>query len=180
MPRYVLFRKLAFLGGLGLAVVSCGGGALQRPGDGPRIQGVWSGELQISAPGFAWGPFDRLTLGFAADGTLNASQFAAGIDPPHTYGVGADDFPLEDSRDVPLTLGSGFDVHVTVETAEFARDHFDLAYHVVGTGDTPDTDYVEETAGQVDGTTMHVTYSMTGTYLGPSIAATGSGDLRPD
>jgi hypothetical protein len=180
MPRYFLLGQSVFLGGLALAAVSCGGGALQRPGDGPHIHVVWSGEVQISAPGFAWGPFDRLTLGFAADGTLNASQFAAGIDPPHTYGAGPNDFPLEDSRDVPLTTGSSFEVHVTVQTAEFASDRFDLAYHVAGTGDTPDTDYVEETAGQLDGTTMHVTYSMTGTYLGPPIAATGSGDLRPD
>ncbi len=46
--------------------------------------------------------------------------------------------------------------------------------------DTPGTDYVEETKGQLQGGVLHVTDSATGTILGPPIGATAAGDLRAD
>ena len=69
---------------------------------------------------------------------------------------------------------------MTVETAEFERDRFHLRTHIVGTGATPTTDYVEDVSGQLVGGAIDVTYSATGTLLVEPIAALASGELRPD
>jgi len=147
----------------------------------PRLTGTWSGEVQVSAPNFSWGPFDRLTLGFNPDGTLAAMQFASNHSPPHTFGPAAPDFPLQGSRDVPLTHGSLFSVRVTVVTSDFASDHFHLRYRVVGINTmNATTDYVDDLSGQLDNGVLHVSYSMTGTILIAPINAVASGQLRPD
>jgi hypothetical protein len=146
-----------------------------------QLRGTWSGEVQVSAPGFAWGPFDRLTLGFNDDGTLTAMQFASNHSPPHTFGPSAPNFPLQGSRVVPLTHGSGFTVQVTVEAAEFASDHFHLRYRVVGVNTMmATTDYIDDLTGHIDNGVLDVTYSMDGTILIAPIGAKASGQLRPD
>ena len=144
------------------------------------LSGIWSGELPVSAPGFAWGPFDRLTISFTADRTLGGLEFASHLPPPHTFGSGAVDFPLQGTRDVPLVHGSIYTVRVTVETADFVRDHFHLRYRVVGVGATPNTDYVEDVTGQLNGAALDVTYSLVGTLLIAPIAANASGHLRAE
>lgn len=145
--------------------------------DGPTIGGLWSGELPASAPGFGWGPFDRLTLQFGADDRLVALQWQGNILPPHTYSASGSGFPLQGERDAPLTGGSLYTVHVTVVGSEFAADHFRFRYRVVGTGATPRTDYIEDISGQLAGGTLRVTYSLTGTLLIAPIAATAAGNL---
>lgn len=147
----------------------------------PQLRGTWSGEVQVSAPGFAWGPFDRLTLGFNDDGTLAAMQFASNHSPPHTFGPTAPDFPLQGSRLVPLTRGSVFTVQVTVETADFASGNFHLRYRVVGVNTMmATTDYIDDLSGSIDNGVLDVTYSMNGTILIAPIGANASGQLRPD
>ena len=180
MSKRGLFRGPSLVVALALATLgggSCGGGTLTPPGE-KSLHGIWSGQVSVSAPGLAWGPFDALTLGFADDGTLSALQFAGSVLPPHTFGSGPDDYPLEGSRQAPLTAGSSFTVQVTVNAANFASDDLDFSYRITGVGDSPDTDYVEETKGQLQNGVLHVSYSATGTYLIVPIAATASGDLR--
>jgi hypothetical protein len=161
-------------------------GAATAPADGnmapaPQLRGTWSGQVQVNAPGFAWGPFDRLTLGFNDDSTLNAMQFASEHSPPHIFGPAAPDFPLQGSRVVPLTEGSTYSVQVTVETTDFASDHFHLRYRVVGVNTmTATTDYVDDLTGRLDNGVLDVAYSMTGTFLIAPIGANASGQLRPD
>ena len=142
------------------------------------LQGIWSGELPVSAPGFAWGPFDRLTLSFDASYALTGQQWGAHIAPPHTFGPDAPAYPQQGTRDVPLVPGSLFPVHVTVLTADFASDHFHMRYRVEGLSDTPKTDYVEDTSGQITGDKLHVVYALDGTLLIAPIAARASGDLQ--
>jgi hypothetical protein len=196
-----LFRY-AVLAGAPLLALACGRLPLDPPGTAsvdapdaatatasadvnvapaPQLRGTWSGEVQVSAPGFAWGPFDRLTLGFNDDGTLAAMQFASNHSPPHTFGPTAPDFPLQGSRVVPLTQGSVFNVQVTVETADFASDHFHLRYRVVGVNTMmATTDYVDDLTGRIDNGVLDVSYSMDGTILIAPIGANASGELRPD
>jgi hypothetical protein len=144
------------------------------------LHGTWSGELSVSAPGFAWGPFDRLTMRFASDGTVQAMQFASGFPPPHTYGSGTGDFPLQGSRDAPIAGGSSYPVSVTVEAADFGSDRFHMRYHIVDADGTPHTDYVEEVSGQLQGAGLQISYSATGTLIAVPIAATASGQLLAD
>jgi hypothetical protein len=149
------------------------------PDQGPSLSGIWSGDLQVSAPGLHWGPTDRFTIAFNADGSVASMQFASRALPPHTFGSGPEDFPLQGTRDAPLTPGSIYTTEVTVEVAAFARDRFHLRYHVVGTGATPSTDYVEDVSGQLVDGSLDVTYSATGTLLILPITATASGQLQP-
>ena len=144
-----------------------------------QLSGVWSGEVQVSAPGFAWGPYDRLTANFAPDDTLTGFQFGSSILPARTFGAGAADFPLQGSRDVALG-GGGYRVRVTMNTAQFASDHFDVRYHAVGIDSTPSTDYVEELSGQAAGGVLTIKYSLNGVLFIAPIAATASGNLRPN
>jgi hypothetical protein len=190
-----------FLASAASLAISCGGRSALDPGDtGPAagdpsskpttatnppaaaatLAGTWSGDLPVSAPGIHWGPTDHLTIVFAPDGTLQALQFASNIAPPHTFGSAAGDFPLQGTRDETLTPASPFTVQVTVEADERASDHFHMRYRVVGTGDTPATDYVEDVSGQLGGGVLHVDYTMNGTLLVAPIGGTASGDLRPD
>jgi hypothetical protein len=178
-----------------LAAVSCSHGPLQTgdtdfvPGGGgqdasptsvtvPPLNGVWSGAVSASAPGFAWGPQDTLTLAFNADGSLESIKFGSNFPPPHVFGTATDTYPLQGMRDVPLTPGSGYSVSVTVQIADFARDHFHLRYHIVGIGGTPATDYVEDVSGQLQGMSLAVTYTATGTLLAAPIGAKASGQLH--
>lgn len=150
------------------------------PNAGAKLNGTWSGELSVNAVGISWGPFARLTISFGADGTVSALQFASNFPPPHTYGSAPEDFPLQGTRDLHLVPHSVYTIRATVEAADFGADHFHLRHHVVGTGTTPPTDYVEDVAGKLEGGTLNVTYSFNGTLLIASIAASASGQLRPD
>lgn len=152
--------------------------ATSLPAATAKLDGIWSGQLEVSAPGINWGPLDRLTLKFAADGTLAALQFQSNIPPPHTFGSGPMDLPLQGTRDAPLTPGSLYPVRVTVDTAEFGRDRFHLSYRVVGIGETPGTDYVVELRGQLDGDILDVQYAATGKLLIVTLGARGAGELR--
>ncbi len=146
----------------------------------PQLRGTWSGQVQVSAPGFAWGPFDRLTLGFNDDGTLNAMQFASDHSPPHTFGPSAPDFPLQGSRVVPLTKGSVYNVEVTVQTADFASDRFHLRSGRRRQHDDGHHGLRRRSHRRLDNGVLDVAYSMTGTLLIAPIGANASGQLRPD
>jgi hypothetical protein len=142
------------------------------------LDGVWSGQLAASSPGITWGPYDRLTIGFAPDSTVTALQWASNFPPTHTFGSGPLDYPLQGQRDARLTGASIYTVRVTVETADFGPSRFHLRYRVVGTGQTPDTNYVVDVSGQLDGGVLDVAYSATGRLLAVALAARASGELR--
>ena len=142
------------------------------------LVGIWSGQISVSAPGFAWGPFDRLTIAFDANHAPTAVQFASNFPPPHTFGPQSPTYPLEGTRDVPLVTDSTFTVRATVLAADFQTDRFHLRHRIESIGDTPGTDYVEDLLGQLAGDTLQVQYAADGTLLTAVIHANASGDLH--
>jgi hypothetical protein len=139
------------------------------------LDGIWSGDVDLVAPGFYGPPIDRFVLSFA-NGKLRSSGFDK-LGLPRTYGDAATDFPLAGHRLVQPGGATGFTHDVTVQEATWGATSFRFCFHALSAADTPDTDFVECISGTLDAVGLHVQHSIKGSLYVAQIDAHASGVL---
>ncbi len=142
-------------------------------------ESLYWGDLDVSAPGFATGPQDQLTIGLDADNRLRYLKWLTFPSVQKTYGEDAGDFPLSGTRAVDLNPNFGlvFDEVTVLDSPAPSATHFLLRSHYVSTANL--YDFVESIEGTKSGDGWGIVYSEQGTFAGVAIAGTGTGTVYP-
>jgi hypothetical protein len=166
------------IGGAGGGLGGCGGsnpegvgGAGGRNPDGginnSVLNGIWSGSVTLSAPGFFGPPLDTMRIVVGADGRPSYFDFTKFI-RSQQFGPTAAEFPLDGTRDTDGPSGgcpsASCTFHVIVQEATFGATGFILSYRAIGSGLLPTTDFVETIDAALVGDHLQVKYTMQGTW----------------
>ena len=145
------------------------------PGPLATLDGIWSGDVDLVAPGFYGPPVDHLVLSFA-NGKLRSSRFDK-FGQTRTYGDAATEYPLEGHRMVQPGPFVGATQDVTVQESSWTSTAFRLCFHSYDAEGTVSTDFVECVSGTLESVGLRIQYSIKGSLGEAPVDAHASGIL---
>lgn len=140
-------------------------------------ESLYWGDLDVSAPGFAVGPRDQLTIGLDDDNNPRYLKWLTFPSVQKTYGDREHDFPLSGTRAVDLNpdFGLVFDQVTVLDSPAPTASHFLLRSRYVSTANK--YDFIESVEGTKSGDDWAIAYSEDGALAGAAIMGTGTGTV---